>query len=270
MSNRSGFTTHLVVGLLAFATGAAGTWVIRSLPPAETHRHDEVTTHGEWVWVRKPTLDSVRVYVAYPERRDPAPAVIVIHENQGLTTWEPTVADRLAGHGYVAAAVDLPSSLFGLYPADSGRAYIPRLTPDGITADLNAVYDYLNGLGAVRKESIGVIGFCWGGAQSFRYSTNNPRIKAAVVCYGSAPDSGAMGRINAKVLGVYGENDARINTQLPAVSRQMAQLGKSFSADSYPGTGHGFMKPGRRGSDTEQVNIAWTRILAFFGENLGK
>src|SRR3990172_2223796 len=270
MANRSGLTSHLLVGALAFGSGVGGTYLLRARPLAPPHVHEAVTTHGEWPWVKKPAGDSVRVYVAYPERRDQAPAIIVIHENQGLTTWEPTVADRLAGQGYVAAAVDLPSSKFGLYPADSGRGYIPRLTPDGITADLDAVYQYLNGLGAVRKDAIGVIGFCWGGGQTFRYATNNPKLKAAVVCYGPAPDSAALPRINAKVLGVYGENDARINTQLPSVSRQLQQLGKSFSADSYPGTGHGFLKPGRRGSDTDQVDRAWSRILTFFGESLGK
>ena len=272
MRNRQGFASHLAVGVLAFGAGIGGTWLIRARPAARVaaHVHDEVTTHGETVWIRKPAGDSVRVYVAYPERKDRAPAVIVIHENQGLTTWEPTVADKLAGNGYVAAAVDLPSSMFGLYPADSGRVYIPRLTPDGITADLDAVYRYLNGLGAVKKDRIGVIGFCWGGGQSFRYATNNPKLKAAVVCYGVAPDTLAMPRINAKILGVYGEADARINGQLPMVMDQMKRLGKSFAPDSYPGTGHGFLKPGRTGSDSDQPDKAWVKILAFFGTNLGK
>lgn len=268
MPNRSGFASHLAVASLAFGAGLAGTWLIRAQPA--DHVHEDVTTHGETVWVRKPTGDSVRVYVAYPERRDRSPAVIVIHENQGLTTWEPTVADKLAGHGYVAVAVDLPSSVFGLYPADSGRAYISRLTPDGVTADLNAVYEYLNGLAAVRKDQIGAIGFCWGGGQTFRYATNNSKLKAAVVCYGPAPDTLAMPRINARVLGVYGEEDARINTPLPMVSETMKRLGKSYQYDLYPGTGHGFLKPGRRGNDTDQPEKAWARILAFFGETIGK
>ncbi|NOT07269.1 MAG: dienelactone hydrolase family protein [Gemmatimonadales bacterium] len=271
MSDRKGFATHLIVAALAFSAGALGTYLTRHQPAATAeHVHDQTTTHGEYIWVKKPTGDSVRAYVAYPERRDKAPAVIVIHENQGLTTWEPTVADKLAGNGYVAAAVDLPSSMFGLYPADSGRAYIPRLTPDGVTADLNAVYEYLNGLGAVRKDQIGVIGFCWGGGQTFRYATNNPKLKAAVVCYGPAPDTLAMPRIGAKILGVYGEADARINSQLPTVADVMKRLGKSFAPDSYPGTGHGFLKPGRRGNDTDQPDKAWAKILAFFQENLAK
>lgn len=272
MWSRNGIASHLAVAGLAFAVGIGGTMAIRSRPmaPAAEHRHDEVTTHGETVWVKRPAGDSVRIYVAYPERKDRAPAVIVIHENQGLTAWEPTVADKLAGNGYVAAAVDLPSAMFGLYPADSGRAYMSRLTPDGVTASLDAVYEYLNGLGAVKRDQVGVIGFCWGGGQTFRYATNNPKLRAAVVCYGPAPDSTALARINAKVLGVYGEGDARINSQLPAVVEQMKRLGKSFAPDSYPGTGHGFLKPGRRGNDTDQPDKAWARILTFLGETLQK
>jgi carboxymethylenebutenolidase len=272
MSNRRGFTSHAVVGLLAFGAGLGGTSLLRA-PGADpgsapaAHEHEQ-TNHGEYVWIRRPPGDSVRAYVAYPERRDKAPAMIVIHENQGLTAWEPTVADRLAGKGYVAAAVDLPSAMFGLYPADSGRAYISRLTPEGVTTSLDAVYAYLNGLGAVKQDAIGAIGFCWGGGQTFRYATNNPKLKAAVVCYGPAPDSTSLQRINAKVLGVYGENDNRINSQLPMVVELMNRYGKSFSPDSYPGTGHGFLKPGRRGHDTDQPEKAWARILDFLGDNL--
>ena len=270
MKNRSGFASHLVVGALAFAVGAGGTWLLRAHPVP--HVHDGVTTHGEWVYIKKPTHDSLRAYVAYPERSDKAPAIIVIHEIFGLTDWEPTVADKLAGQGYVAIVPDLLSSRFGMSPAsgDSGRKLVALLGADSITADLYAAYHYVNKLGAVKKDHVGVIGFCWGGGQSFRFATNNPELKAAVVCYGQAPDSSALHRIKAKVLGVYGEGDARINTQLPMVMDQMKRLGKSFSADSYPGTGHGFLKPGRKGSDTEQPERAWARILAFFGETLGR
>jgi dienelactone hydrolase len=52
------------------------------------------------------------------------------------------------------------------------------------------------------------------------------------------------------------------------VAEQMKRSGKSFEADSYPGTGHGFLKPGRRGNDTDQPEKAWKKILDFFGDNL--
>ena len=100
-----------------------------------------------------------------------------------------------------------------------------------------------------------------------RYATDNPNLKAAVVCYGPAPDAAAMARINARVLGVYGENDARINAALPGVDSTMKAQGKQFAYDIYPGTGHGFLKPGRQGSDSPEVEKAWDRIVAFYRQS---
>jgi carboxymethylenebutenolidase len=272
MRQHRGLASYVLVASLAILAGAAGMYLLDQQAATLPKRGlDPVTTHGEWVYIRRGS-DSVRAYVAYPERKDAAPAVILIHEIFGLTDWEPTVADKFAANGYVAIAPDMLSSRWGTTPPspDSGRKLMALLTPDGITADLDAAFQYLTTLPAVRKDRIGVIGFCWGGGQTFRYATNNPKLKAAVVCYGPAPDSTALGNIKAPVLGVYGENDARINSALPTVARQMAEKGKRFVYDSYPGTGHGFLKPGRRGSDTDQPDKAWAKILGFFAAELGK
>ena len=90
-----------------------------------------------------------------------------------MTDWEPTVADRLAGNGYIAIAPDL---LSGMGPnggetssfADGnavGKA-IRDLPPDQITGDLNAAADYVAKLPAANGK-IAVAGFCWGGTQTF-------------------------------------------------------------------------------------------------------
>ena len=79
-----------------------------------------------------------------------------------------------------------------------------------------------------------------------------------------------MKRIRAPVLGIYGENDERINASLPEVAAAMQSDGKTFTSEVYPGTGHGFLKPGRQGSDGPQVEKAWTRILEFYRARLGK
>lgn len=264
--SRRGAATWLAL-LAAAALGAAGIWL---LGQREVRGLDAVTTHGEWVYIMRGD-DSIHAYVAYPERSDPAPAVIVIHEIFGMTEWEPTVADRLAGNGYVAIVPDLLSSRYGRTSAvaDSARRLVGELTGEEVTADLDATYEYLTGLKAVDRDDVGTIGFCWGGSQSFAYATSNPRLKAAVVCYGSAPSDEALARIEAPVLGVYGEGDARINTDLPRVDSAMSRLGKSYEYDIYPGTGHGFLKPGRRGNDTPAVDSAWSRILDFYSTNLG-
>jgi carboxymethylenebutenolidase len=253
-----------MVAVLGLVAGAGTMWSVgrrQPLPPE---------THGEWVKFANGSGDSIRAYVAYPERKDKAPAVIVIHEIFGLSNWEPTVVDRLAAAGYVAIAPDLLSPRFGQTPADpdSGRKLTALLAPDQVNADLDAAYGYVNRLPAVRKDDIGTIGFCWGGGKSFRYATANPKLKAAVVCYGPAPDSTLLPNIKARLLGVYGEDDARITAALPDVERQLKSAGVTFHDDIYPGTGHGFLKPGRKGSETDQVDKAWTNILAFYASAL--
>lgn len=261
-NNRAGAASHIAVAVIGVAAGLGMAWGIGGRPT-----RDAVTTHGEWVYAKKRGQpDSVRAYIAYPERKDRAPAVIVIHEIFGLTDWEPTVADRLAKSGYVAIIPDLLSTKYGRSPADpdSGRKLVAQLEPSRITADLDAVVDYLNQRSAVRGGDIGVIGFCWGGGQSFRYATNNPKLRAAVICYGQPPEHDALARIQTPLLGVYGENDARIDASLPDVAARLKGMGKSFSYQVYPGTGHGFLKPGRQGSDGPQVEKAWSDILAFF------
>lgn len=263
-----GFTRYAIVAALSMATGAAGTWMLRA-----PHRPlDPVTTHGEWIRIASPTGDSIRAYVAYPERKDAGPGILVIHEIFGLTSWEPTVVDKLAAAGYVAIVPDLLSSRYGMTPADpdSGRKLTATLVPDQVTADLNAVYAWLNAQPATRHDDIATIGFCWGGGQSFRYATNNPNLKAAVVCYGPSPDSAGLARVRSPILGVYGEDDARINGSLPTAVSQLEVQGVPFPHDSYPGTGHGFLKPGRRGSDGDEPAIAWERIMAFYEKYLGR
>lgn len=281
LMSRRGALSYVLVVVLALLGGAAAMWVYKSGDQPESPAQASVTdspagqapatTHGEWVKIKRGT-QTIRAYVAYPERKTKAPAIMIIHEIYGLTDWEPKVADRLAKEGYVAILPDFLSSKHGITPsdADSVRKLIGELEPERVTADLDAVYAYVNGLPAVAKDQIGTIGFCWGGGQSFRYATNNPKLRAVVVAYGPAPDTADMKRIQTPVLGIYGENDERINANLPLVTAAMQSSGKTFTSEVYPGTGHGFLKPGRQGYDTPQREKAWQRILEFYRARLGK
>jgi carboxymethylenebutenolidase len=223
--------------------------------------------HAEWVKYVGAGGDTVKAYLAYPERRDPAPATIVIHEIFGMSDWIKSVTEDFAKHGYVAIAPDLLTRRGGSDKVPDVRRAIVDLPPDSITVDLNATQDYLGTLKAVRAGAIGVVGFCWGGGQSFRYATNNARLKAAVVCYGPAPDKAAMGRIVAPTFGVYAENDARITAAVPGVDSAMRSAGKPYQSTVYPGTGHGFL---RSRDVAAQADKAWSDILAFLGAKLSK
>ncbi len=206
--------------------------------------------HQEWVKVKNGTRE-VNSFIVYPEVKKKATAVVVIHEINGLTDWVQSLTDQLAEAGYIAIAPDL---LSGMGPGGGGTsAFTERnavgqtirdLPPDQITADLNAVTGYVSKLPAANGK-VAVGGFCWGGSQTFRYATDNPKVKAGFVFYGSGPESkDDLARIKAPVYGFYAGNDARINATLPKSIEMMKELGKKYEPVTYEGAGHGFMRAG--------------------------
>jgi carboxymethylenebutenolidase len=142
---------------------------------------------------------------------------------------------------------------------------IQKLPPDQITADLNAVADYVSSLPAANGKVV-VGGFCWGGSQSFRFATNRPTLKAAFVFYGGPPDQDAIARIKSPVYGFYGGNDARVTATVPKATDMMKQTGKTYDPVTYEGAGHGFMRAGEDPANTSDANKkahdeAWQRWL---------
>jgi carboxymethylenebutenolidase len=223
--------------------------------------------HQEWVKVKyKPAGATaereVSAFVVYPEVKAKATAVIVIHEIFGMSDWVQSLTDQLAEAGYIAIAPDL---LSGMGPNGGGTSDVATkdsnaigtairdLPADQITADLNAVADYVSKLPSANGK-ITAAGFCWGGTQTFRYATNNPNLKAAFVFYGAPPltgqpaalpvDKAALGRIAAPVFGFYAGNDERINATTPATIEAMKELNKKYEPVNYEGAGHGFMRAG--------------------------
>jgi carboxymethylenebutenolidase len=236
--------------------------------------------HQEWVKVKNGTRE-VNSFVVYPENKNKATAVVVIHEIFGMSDWVQSLTDQLAEAGYVAIAPDL---LSGMGPNGGGTSSLDRngvgqaiqnLPPDQITADLNAVADYISKVPASNGKVV-VTGYCWGGSQSFRYATNNPNIKAAFVFYGSAPaaadgtpDKAALAKITAPVYGFYAGNDARINATLPKTTEAMTELKKTFDPVTYEGAGHGFMRAGEAPDASapnkkarDEAWARWKKILA--------
>ncbi len=213
-------------------------------------RLEKSPRHLEWVKLKSGDLE-VNSFIAYPEVKEKATAVIIIHEIFGLTDWVRGVADQLAEAGFIAIAPDL---LSGAAPGGGGtaelgsgdavRKAIQSLPPDQVTRDLNAAASYLAKLPAANGK-IAVAGFCWGGGQSFRFATNNKDVKAAFVFYGTAPeDASAFDRLHSPVYGFYGENDARVDAGIPAARDLAKKEGKTYEPIIYAGAGHGFMRAG--------------------------
>ena len=262
-----------VLALALAAPGAAAQeWAIARLEASPRHHE----------WVEVPVAGSVpkgesggrtvRSFVAYPEKAEGALAVIVLHENRGLTDWVRSFADQVAAAGYLAIAPDLLSGFAaerphtGAFPSsDAAREAISALDADRVTSDLLAVQKHVAALPGASGETA-VVGFCWGGAQSFRFATSSPDLAAALVFYGTAPeDPERLAAISAPVYGFYGENDARVNATIEPTRERMRAAGKTYEPTIYEGAGHAFMRQADDPAGPPAAKVAkaaaWERLV---------
>ena len=237
-----------------------------ALPPSEQEakaRLDSSPRHGEYADVKLPGSDQqVRTWVVYPERKDKAPVVIVIHEIYGLSDWIRGVADQLAAEGFIAVAPDLVS---GMGPGGGGTEsaadrdevvkLVRKLTPAEVTRRLNAVRSYALSLPSANGRTA-TIGFCWGGGASFAYAAEQPALDAAVVYYGTPPDSSALASLKVPVLGFYGGDDARVTSTVEPTKAEMKRLGKPVRGARLPGGGPRIPAPAGRARGREHEGVA--------------
>lgn len=256
----------------AFFAALLFTAACNHVVPAANQRLETTPRHDEWV-----TIDSagrpLHAYVVYPQSSTKSGAVVVIHENRGLTDWVRTVADRLAEEGYIAIAPDM---LSGSAPGggrtkdfpseDAAREAISKLPPQQVAADLAASASYVRALPSANGK-LAVAGFCWGGARTWEAANTIDGLTAAFPFYGTGPstDAGVTG-IEAPVYGFYGGADERVNATIETSRALMEKHGKRFEPVIYTGAGHAFMRLGEMPDASEANRKAhdegWRRLLA--------
>jgi carboxymethylenebutenolidase len=256
----------LLAALSVAATASAQDWAKAKL--------EKSPRHGEFVKVKHDGRE-VECWVVYPEVKEKAATILVIHEIFGLSDWARVAADEFAAAGYIAIAPDL---LSGKGPDGGGTASLKSdqigraimgLPADQVTADLQAAADYATKLPAANGK-LAVAGFCWGGKQTFRFATNNKEMKAACVFYGDGPPNTDLPRISCPVYGFYAGTDGRIGQTLSATTEGMKAAGKSYDPVTYEGAGHGFMRMGEAPEATDANKKAreesWTRLKQILGK----
>jgi carboxymethylenebutenolidase len=249
---------------------------LQTTPDPVKARLEGSPRHHEWIEVKSGER-LLRTFVVFPEAKAKVQAVLVIHENKGLTDWVRSVADRLAEAGVVALAPDL---LCGSGPegggtesfasTDAATKALYALDPAQVLADLDAVAAHARTLPACNGK-LGVAGFCWGGSRSFEYATHAKDLAAAYVFYGGAPkDEGALASIGCPVYGFYGESDARITSGVEATAAAMKKAGKTFEPEVYPGAGHGFLRAGEASDASPENRRAFERGWERWKKLLGR
>lgn len=242
----------------------------------------ESSRHQEWVKIKLSDGTDLSAFVAYPERKDKAGVVLVIHDIRGMADIPRAAADQLAQDGFIAI---VPDFLSGKGPNGGGTASfttstaqaIIGLADDEVNARLNAAMEYGRKLPSSNGKT-GVVGFCWGGQKSFGFAMAQAALNAAVVYYGDIPGFSlgavalepAIAKIRAPVLGLYGSNDARINATLELTTELMKKTGKSYETHTFEGAGHAFMgtQAGAAGANLKAAQESWPMVLSFFRAHL--
>ncbi len=239
----------VVLATIATSTVGGQDWAKTRLEASPRHR--------EYVSL-KAGARTVQALVVYPEVKEKAPVVVLIHEIFGLSDWAKEMADELAGEGFIVIAPDM---LSGFGPNGGGSSEFPSqdatvkavsgLDPEVVTGDLDAAADYGKHLPAANGK-LAVVGFCWGGGKSFAFATHRHDLSAAFVFYGPGPAD--VSTITAPVYGFYAGNDARIGATVPATTDAMKAANKKYEPVMYDGAGHGFMRAGEDPGNTVPGN----------------
>jgi carboxymethylenebutenolidase len=252
-----------------------------AMPPDNAASADRLKAsprHGEWVDVKMPAGPAIKSFVVYPERKDKAPVVLVIHDIFGMGDWARAVGDSLAKEGFIAIVPDL---LSGKAPNGGGSEELGQgvgqairtLTPDDVNARLDAAMAYGKSLPASNGKTT-VIGFCWGGSASFNYAIAQPSLSAAVVYYGTPPmktvdgkqvvDADLLAKIKAPIVGFYGGNDARVTSTVEPTEAEMKKLRKVYEPHVMEGAGHGFLKgQAQNDANGKAAAGAWPLTIEF-------
>ncbi len=209
-------------------------------------------------------------YLARPAQSGRFPVVLVCHENRGLTRHIEDVTRRVAKAGYVALAVDLLSREGGTakHDFDAIPGILGKAAPARHVQDFKSGLAYAGSQPSARGDRAGMVGFCFGGAVTWRVVAGVPGLRAAVPFYGVPVQEPDVPGIGAAVLAIYGGLDSRINQNIPAIEAAMGKHGKTFRKIIYPNVDHAFHNDTGARYDAAAAKAAWGETLAWFGKYL--
>ena len=210
-------------------------------------------------------------FLARPaDATDNLPGVILIHEWWGLNDNIRAMAEQVAGHGYVALAVDLYGGKIAQNAVEARELVgLSMKNSAAIEENLRQAYSYLTTeAGAVR---VGTLGWCFGGGWSLNTALLMPaNIDATVIYYGRlVTDPERLNSLGMPVLGIFGSEDRGIPLEsVNAFDAAMRELGKDVTIKVYEGARHAFANPSGQSYDPQAAEDAWALTVSFLDSHL--
>lgn len=217
----------------------------------------------------------LELYVAFPEGQGDYPAIIVLQEGFGLTQHIRNIAERLCKEGYAVVSPELyhrtgrqVEVAYDDFP--KVMEHFQAVTIEGLTADLEASYDWLQRQDQVITSKMGSIGFCLGGRVSFLANAILP-LKAAVSYYGGGIDQllDKATHLHGAHLFFWGGLDKHIGQdKIDDVVKAMKATGKDYTNVVISYADHGFNCDDRDAYHPLAAKEAWAHTLTFFENRL--
>lgn len=197
----------------------------------------------------------------------PKGALLVVHENRGLTEHFYDVVGRFAGVGYGTLCVDLLSAQGGTAaltdPAQAPTA-LANAPADTLLADLRAGIDELGR--RVPGAKVGAVGFCFGGGMVWQLlGAGEARLTAAVPFYGPAPEQPNFSRAKAAVLAIYGALDARVDATAQRAEAACRAAGLTYQMRTFDGADHAFFNDTGQRYQPDAARAAWAATVDWLG-----
>ena len=252
----------------AGATPSSAAAAESSTTPAASAGGAPATAEGKEIRFNGPNGELIGVVA---EADSPRGAVLVIHENRGLTPHIRSIPPRLAADGYTALAIDLLSEEGGtasLPTEGDATAALGNAPAERMIADLRAGLDELGR--RTPGSKLATIGFCFGGGMTWQLlAAGEPRLAAAVPFYGPFPsDASLAGSPNAAVLGIYAGLDNRVNGTKDAAEAALTEAGLTHELRVFDGVDHAFFNDTGPRYDADAAAQAYQAMLDWFGQHL--
>jgi carboxymethylenebutenolidase len=203
--------------------------------------------------------------------RAPRPAVLVVHENRGLTDHIRDVTRRVAKAGFVAVAVDLLSRQGGTQTITDPEAALQaynRTQQQQRTEDMASALLTIRDQPYVVRDKLAAVGFCAGGGNVFDLAVNTNLLNTAVVFYGPIPAQEALANLQAPLLGIFGQQDRFVNPRLPVLLTALTSGNKTYALHVYENAGHAFHNDTATSYNPAAACDAWAKTVAFLGRHL--
>jgi len=210
----------------------------------------------------------------------PRPGILVAHAWGGRSAFEDGKADRLAGLGYAALALDLyGKGVRGSGPEENAALMRPLLDDrELLQRRMVLALDTLRGQPEVARDSAAAIGFCFGGLCVLDLARTGARLNGVVSFHGllTPPGNATGNTISARVLVLHGWDDPMAGPDnVLALAGELSSMGADWQLHAYGNTMHAFTNPAAddatRGTVYDPVadRRSWQAMTNFLDEIFG-